>query len=211
MSSTKRIIIADDHSIVRRGVVMLLNRLNINNNIIESSTFDEVLKICDNEEPELIILDINLPGGNSSKMISDILVRQPHCKILVFTSYEEDVYAEAFLQLGALGYVNKLSSEDDIETAIQTTLTNKTFISKAFAQKLKERRPGKSTNPIKSLSERELEIGRLLAKGKGNLDITQELGLKASTISTYKQRMFFKLNVSNIADLIAIFKKYDVE
>jgi DNA-binding NarL/FixJ family response regulator len=207
---TKKIIIADDHSIVRRGVVMLLKRLGIKQEVVETSTFEGVLEICKHVDPELIVLDINLPGGNSSKMISDILEHRPHSKILVFTSYEEDVYAEAFLQLGALGYVNKLSSEEDIEAAIQTTLASKTYISDAFAQKLKERRPGQSTNLIKSLSERELEIGRLMAEGKGNLDITQKLGLKASTISTYKQRIFFKLNVGNIADLIAVFKKYDV-
>ncbi|MCH8545143.1 MAG: response regulator transcription factor [Cryomorphaceae bacterium] len=211
MNNKKCVIVADDHSIVRRGIHLLFSRIDSSFDVIEADTFPRTIELLKTRQPDLVVLDINLPGGNSSKMMAEIMSISPHCKVLVFTSYEEDVYAEAFLRAGALGYVNKLSPENDIEDAIKTTLEGKTYVSPQFQSKLKDRTSKKGINPLNHLSKRELEVGRLLAAGDGNLLIMEQLNLKPSTISTYKQRIFQKLKVNNIAELISTFNKYDVD
>lgn len=211
MNNKKCVIVADDHSIVRRGINLLFSRIDNGFDIVEADSFPRTIELLKTKHPELIVLDINLPGGNSSKMMAEIMAISPHCKVLVFTSYDEDVYAEAFLRAGALGYVNKLSPEEDIEDAIKTTLDGKTYVSPQFQSKLKDCTSKKGINPLNQLSKRELEVGRLLAAGDGNLLIMEQLNLKPSTISTYKQRIFQKLKVNNIAELISTFNKYDVD
>ncbi|MCC5917361.1 MAG: response regulator transcription factor [Cryomorphaceae bacterium] len=205
------VLVADDHSIVRRGAIILLQRMEENFIVHQAENLEDAVGICSEHPIRLVILDIKLPGGNHSNMVREILGVNSKCKILVFTSYEEEAYAEAFLRAGALGFINKLSSEDDIAKAIETTLAGRLYISDNLKEKIKAKGKNKSVNPLSTLSTREMEVARLLSVGKGNLEIKNEIGLQPSTISTYKMRIFRKLNVDNIADLIDTFRRYDVK
>ncbi|TVQ76872.1 MAG: DNA-binding response regulator [Flavobacteriales bacterium] len=209
-SYKKHVVVTDDHSIVRRGAMLLLNKLDKNLQIHEAEDFDSTLKLCQDYPVEYIILDVNLPGGNRSDMVRELIAHAPNVKVLVFTSYDEDIYAEPFLRAGAVGYINKLSSEEEIMHAIEQTMNGKLFISEEMQQKIKEKGKKKTINPLGMLSKRELEVGRLLANGKGNLEIKNQTGLQPSTISTYKMRIFKKLEIENIAELFEVFQKFDV-
>jgi two-component system response regulator FimZ (fimbrial Z protein) len=210
MEKAIKVLITDDHSVVRRGARLLLQRLEMPLEIFEAETFDAALEVCRNTPIDFIVLDINLPGGNRSDMVREIVQILPKVRVLVFTSYDEEVYAEPFLRAGALGYINKLSSEDEILHAIETTIRGKLFISDDMQRRIKEKGRKKTINPLGMLSRRELEVGRLLASGKGNLEIKNETGLQPSTISTYKKRIFRKLSVDNIAEMFEVFQKFDV-
>jgi two-component system, NarL family, invasion response regulator UvrY len=199
----QNLLLIEDHSIVRRGIKVLLNRVAEIKNIEEANTFDLAIDFCEEKAFNFIVLDVNLPGGDSTKMIKRLRNTKSHkAKILVFSSYEANIYADAYLQSGADGYLNKLSPDEEFIRAVETILKGKTYV------------PAKEEdghgNPLKRLSIREANIAKLLVNGLANGEIQQRLDLKPSTISTYKNRVFEKLKVDNIPSLINMIKKYDV-
>jgi len=207
-----QILIADDHSIVRYGTALVVKEVLPTGTLHEARNFDELLKLLDTYTFHLLVLDINIPGGNYLQMIDVIRLRQPDVKILVFSGYDEQLYALRYLQAGADGYVVKQAPEGELKTAIQTILNNDKYISPAIKQSLIN---GLNTprvtgqNPLTSLSNREMEVLQLLVKGASVAEISQSLSLQISTVSTYKSRIFEKLEVTNIVALVEKVKLYD--
>jgi two-component system invasion response regulator UvrY len=207
-----QILIADDHSIVRYGAALVVKELLPAGTIREARNFDELLKLIDTQAFDLLILDINIPGGNYLQMIDVIRLRQPGIKILVFSGYDEQLYALRYLQAGADGYVVKQAPEGELKTAIQTILNNDKYISPAIKQHLIN---GLSTpkagsgNPLNNLSNREMEVMQQLIKGATIAEIGHTLSLQISTVSTYKSRIFEKMEVNNVVALVEKVKLYD--
>lgn len=211
MESPLNILIADDHSVVRQGASMMLKQAFDNISIMHADVFSKVLELLEEQVFNFIVLDIAIPEGSGVKMIEQIRAIQPDVKILIFSAYEEDLYAVRYLKAGADGYLNKLSSEDQFKTAFSAMINNEEYSSDNIKAKIAGLLKSKqSNNPIESLSNRELEIARLLANGDGNLEIGNKLKLQNSTVSTYKTRIFEKLSVSSVVGLISVFKNYDV-
>jgi len=141
-------------------------------------------------------------------MIVDIRNIQPEAKILIFSAHDEEFYALRYIHAGADGYLNKLSGEEKIVEAISSIIHHGKYLTNEIQEKLNDSSLLKeSFNPFDKLSKREIEIVKLLVKGDGNLEISNGLGIQMSTVSTYKNRVFEKLKINNLVELI---EKYNV-
>lgn len=207
----KNVLIADDHSIVRLGASIIIQECIPDANIQQAETYDEVFEQLGKASCDLLLLDINMPGGNNIKVISELLNLQPKLKILVFSSYEESLYALRYIHAGACGYLNKSTAMSELKNAIESVLTRGKYMSEAvkdlYIQKLTMSKASfDESNPLRMLSNRELDVAKHLIKGLGILEVAKLMELSSSTVSTYKSRVFEKLNVSNIPELIALSK-----
>lgn len=196
-----KILIADDHSIVRLGTSLLLKDEFGEVEIFEASNFEQVISLTSERQFDLILLDINMPGGDNLDMIPSIQLRNKHVKILVFSSYDESVFAMRYIQAGASGYLSKDTEEEVVIHAVKTVLKGDKYISDKLVQQ-QLNNISNQKNEIATLSDREWEILNLLVKGNSTSEIAHLLNLRLNTISTYKVRIFQKLNVNNIVELI---------
>jgi DNA-binding NarL/FixJ family response regulator len=205
----KKILIVDDHLVVRNGVAMVLEKQIEDVAISNAENFFEAIALLKEISFDLVILDINIPGGKSTEMISDIRAIQPVVKILVFSAHEEEQYALKYIYAGANGYLNKLCSEAKMMFAIASIFETGTYVPPELTNKLLEAGINKKTvNPLDVLSKRELEIAELLINGNGNLEISNKLNIHMSTVSTYKARVFEKLKINNLVELINLYKNF---
>lgn len=204
-----KVLIADDHSVVRQGVSLILKDAFTGIELGHAETISETVEMLKNKAYDLLLLDINLPGGDSIEMVNDIRSVQEKIKILMFSAYDEEQYALRYIHAGVQGYLNKLSSEDKIIDAVNTVLNGEKYISSRLKDRIFENALNKMPdNPLDSLSNRELQIAGLLAKGEGNLEIANKLDIRMSTVSTYKSRIFEKLGVNNVVSLVEKFRLY---
>lgn len=203
-------LVADDHSIVRQGVSLLIKELFFNAKIHQAGNFKETLKVLKETPIDLLVLDINFPDGNSLNILADIKIIQPEIKILILSAYDEDIYALRYLNAGASGYLNKGSNEDEMKQALKSMVLSGKYITQNIKDKILDSYISKKpVNPLELLSNREVEVARLLIKGYGNMEIAEQLQVKKSTVSTFKNRIFEKLEINNLADLIDFFQLYN--
>ena len=203
----KSILIVDDHAIVRYGTMQILKQQLPGVHVSDAADLDQMIKCLHVHQFELLILDINIPGGNNLQMIDIVKLRQPDIKILIFSGYDEHLYALRYLQSGADGYLTKHSSETDLKTAIHVIMNNDKYISPAIKDELlkgvdNNNKTQASHNPLSSLSNREMEVMQSLVNGLTISEISITLNLQVSTVSTYKHRIFEKLEISNIVELV---------
>lgn len=196
-----QILLADDHAIIRAGLKTYIQNIIPDSNIEEAfdgnSTFEKIRE----KDYALIILDINMPATDSFGLVSNILAIKPESKILMFSMNSEEIFAKKYLNLGALGYLNKDASADEIKHAINNVMNNKRYMSSSLTQSLTDSALGKKAskqNPFDLLSSRELEIVRHLMKGESVSQIGAYLNLHTSTVGTHKARILEKLNCKNV-------------
>ncbi|WP_436489124.1 response regulator [Chitinophaga sp. ARDCPP14] len=209
----KNVLIADDHSIVRLGMKQIICSLPGAMLVTEAKTFDEAIFLIEAQNIDLLILDINMPGGNNRQMIYAVKLRQPGIKILVFSAYDEILYALNYLQAGADGYIEKNSPDEEFRVAINAILSGEKYISRAVREQLIGKFTGQqehSSNPFSVLSPREIEVMNLLTKGLPLIKIAETLHLQLTTVSTYKTRIFEKVGVKNVIALIEKAQMYQV-
>lgn len=207
----KKILIVDDHFIVRSGMTLLLESEIENVRVFGAKDFQDALEECGKLTFDLVILDINLPGGKKCYMIDDLRELQEKVKILIFSAHEEEIYAFRYIQAGANGYLNKLSDSNTIVEVVKTVLSTGKYISNDIFDKFiafSQHKKSENDNPLEDLTHREFEIAELLVKGFGNLEIANELDIKMTTVSTHKLNVFKKTNITNIIELSELFKKY---
>lgn len=208
------ILIADDHAIVRHGTMLFINEWLPGARISEADNFNKVVKILGELSIDLLILDINIPGGNNIQMIDVARLKQPGIRILIFTAYDEQLYALRYLQAGANGYLHKLASEEQIKKAIETVLNDEQYMSRDVKDALLRMvmtngKKNAQTNPLQTLSNREIEVARFLVQGLSLMEISKALHLQISTVSTYKNRIFEKLEINNLIELVEKVRLYD--
>jgi DNA-binding NarL/FixJ family response regulator len=202
-------LIADDHSVVRHGVSLVIKELFFNAKIHHAGTFKETLKTLKETKIDLLVLDINFPDGNSINIIGETKTLQPDLKILIFSAYDESLYALRYLNAGASGYLNKGCHEAEMKQALQSMMVSGKYITQNIKDQILDSYISKKPlNPLEQLSDREIEVARLLIKGFGNMEISEMLHIKKSTVSTFKNRIFEKLAIDNLADLIDFFQLY---
>jgi len=206
-----QILIADDHAIVRKGLKILVNELFPECTCDEACNGDDIFFLIKKNNYSLLILDINMPFTDSISLVTNLLVYQKDTKILVFSMNAEDLYAKRFLKLGAKGYLHKETKPEEIKKAILTILEGKTYMSQQLNDRLMNEILKKSTdNPFEKLSDRELEIVRYFLLGYSVTDIKKTLNIHASTIGTYKMRLFEKLKVKNALELSKLAVLYNM-
>lgn len=209
-----KILIAEDHAIVRLGIILIVKELYPGTVVTEADNFDLALSFLEKEDFDLLILDINLPGGDYVHMIEAVKMRDDNISILIFSNYDEELYALQFLKSGADGYLQKDAQPDEISTALDKLLKKDKYISDIVQKQLLNTITGrKDKTDTESLSNREWEIMRLLIKGSSPSEIKRILNIQLSTISTYKARIFEKMKVSNVlelADKVKFLKKNNI-
>ena len=202
-------VVADDHRIVRHGISLILKELYYDSNVFEASCFSEILQILDDEKIDMIILDVNFPEGITLSMLPEIKKRQPNAKILIFTAFDEDIYAIKYINSGVNGFLNKLSDFDQIKHAISSTIKIGRYFSQSISDKIINSYLSKSyLSPFEQLSNREIEIAKLYVNGYSNSEISLELNIKSTTVSTYKKRIYEKLGIKNLSQLYQLFNIY---
>ncbi len=209
LSNNYTFLIADDHSVVRQGISLVIKELFLNAEIHTVGTFKDTFKVIKETKIDLLILDINFPDGNSLSIISEVKAIQPDIKILMFTAYDESIYAMRYLNAGAAGFLNKGSAEEEIKHAVKSMIMNGKYVTQTIKERILDSYISKTPiNPLEKLSIREVEVARLLIKGYGNLEISELLQIKKTTVSTFKNRLFEKLEIDNLAALIELFHLY---
>ncbi|MGN6491327.1 MAG: response regulator [Agriterribacter sp.] len=207
-----RILLVDDHSVVRAGVSYLIkNQFGDSIVIDEAKDGDSATNLLKKSPYNLVILDVNIPGTDTINLISYFLTIYPSLNILIFTMNQEEWYGKRFLQMGAKGFLNKESPEEEIQRAIMTVMNGSRYISPRLAQILStEALDKKKDNPFDELSNREFEVVHRLIKGDSVTAIAEALSLHSSTIGTHKAHIFEKLGIQNIIQLAELAKLYGI-
>jgi len=208
------ILVADDHSIVRYGLTKIIASLPAPSTVTTVEIFDDVINHLEKSSFDLLILDINLPGGNSIQMLDAVRLQRPTTMILVFSAYDEKMYALDYLTAGADGYLSKNATEEETKLAIQTLLNKEKYMSAPTRQqllnKLSQNKYTPTNNPFAALSTREIEVMNLLTKGIPLQKIAEMLHLQISTVSTYKTRIFTKLEINSIIELLEKMRLHNI-
>ena len=197
-----RILIADDHAIVRKGLKQILLESYPSAYIGEVADAEALITSTITNEWDLVICDMNMPGRSGLDALHQIKQTNPKLPVLIMSMYPEDQYALRVLKAGASGYLGKETIHDDIIKAIEAVRRGKRFITPGIAEKLADAFDGDSTRqPHEILSDREFDVFKLLASGKAVTEIAEQLSLSATTISTYRSRIMDKMNMHSNADL----------
>ncbi|MDB5198766.1 MAG: two component transcriptional regulator, LuxR family [Chitinophagaceae bacterium] len=205
-----KILLADNHAIIRDGLKIIIRNYLVHAIVDDASDGTSVLEKVTNDDYQLIILDVSMRGTDSADLVTNILALRPEARILMFSMFNEEIYAKRYLQLGVMGYLNKASPENEIKKAIENVLNNKKYVSAALLETLTQHTfPEKFSNPFIRLSKREMEILQQLLKGKGVTGISGELDIDSSTVGTYKMRIFKKLNCKNMMEINSLAGLYN--
>jgi len=198
-----RIVIADDHTIVREGLKQLLATTADLQVVGEAGDGHEALQRVRELSFEVLLLDMSMPGKSGIELIKQIRSEKPALRILVLTMHEEAQYAIRAIRAGAAGYLTKDSAPALLVSAIRKVATGGAFISTEVAEQLAlQAMPQTNSLPHTALSDREYEVFLLIVKGVAITDIAEQLHLSVKTVSTHKARLLQKMNMSNQAELI---------
>ena len=201
------ILIAEDHPLYVVGMESMLVDYNAKAKIFEAADFKKALKLLDIHKFDLMIMNISIPFGDKISMVSSVRLKQPGIPILICTGYDESLYALSYLRAGANGYISKTASAIDFKLAVEQVLKGQIYASSAVFSSLFglvfDYRSDDNF-PINKLSEKEAEVARLLAKGLATKEIGQFINLSSSSISNYKAKIFQKLGVANVIQLMNI-------
>lgn len=212
ITATKRILIADDHSIVRFGLQLLIREIVETQCTIDAAKDgSEVLKLSRENSYDVLILDINMPKSDSLGLIRDVIAIQPHIKILILSVNPEKVYAKRYLEAGAYGYVQKGASDEELKNAFVHIFKGLHYLSQTQMLHFSETLLGKSTpNPFDKLSAREFSAAMLFLEGYDIAEVADALHISPSTTSTHKSRIYSKLQIDNLIDLQKLAKLHQV-
>ena len=203
-----RILIADDHSVVRKGLKQILLEEFPTAHIEDVPDAEEMIKKVMSSNWDVIVSDMSMPGRSGLDALQQIKQIYPDLPVLILSIHPEEHYALRVLKAGASGYLSKGSASDELVKAVQTVLLGKKYISASVAEKLASSFSSDSAKQAHELlSDREFDVMKLLAAGKSVSDIAEILSLSVTTISTYRARIMTKMNLKTNSDLT----KYAIE
>ena len=202
MSKKVTIVLVDDHAVVRAGVRRLLEQEAIFDVIGESDSGEKAYQMFGELKPDVMVMDLSMPGMGGLEAIRRILMRHERARILVLTMHEDLSFANQALKLGAKGYLIKNTLGDDLVKSIQTVSRGEVFLSDEIAKKMAMQSISGDQDPIHELSAREFEIFRLLAEGLEIDAIAATLNISSKTVSNYQTMIKQKLNINTPVELI---------
>jgi two-component system invasion response regulator UvrY len=199
------ILLTDDHELVRTGIRRLLEDSKQVKIVGEAKSGEDSLQLAQSLNPDVILMDVNMPGIGGVEACRRILQRDPKQKIIVLTVQNELTFPKRLLEIGAKGYLTKDCGIDEMIKAIKQVNSGGSYIASSIAQQLAlSLLPGNDANPIDRLSRREFQVMLMISQGLTNVEISDKLCLSPKTISTYRLRVLEKLDAHNEVDLIKI-------
>jgi DNA-binding NarL/FixJ family response regulator len=200
-----KVLIVDDHPAIREALALRISTQPDLKVCGEAADIGEAVRLAEATAPDVAIIDIALKTGNGIDLIHRLRSQGPHLRAIVWSMYSEDLYAEIALRAGAVGYINKEQATGEILNAIRQVLAGKVYLSAAMTQKLLQRNVGRGPDsaraPIASLSDRELDVFRLIGQGRKTQEIADQLHLSIKTVETYRDRIRQKLDLRDGAEL----------
>ncbi|HQB31462.1 MAG TPA: response regulator transcription factor [Syntrophales bacterium] len=197
-----RILIADDHPIVRAGFKLVISDTQDMTVADEAGNGQEVLNLIRKKDYDIVLLDISMPGRNGLEVLKDLKAEKPKLPVMILSIYPEEQYAVRALRAGASGYMTKASAPNELIAAIRKISQGGKYISASLAEKLTEYLDEDANKPLhEKLSDREYQVMLLIASGKTVSDIADELCLSVKTISTYRSHIIDKMRMKNNAEI----------
>jgi two-component system, NarL family, invasion response regulator UvrY len=198
-----KIIIADDHAVVRKGLIQILLEAFPNATIVEVTDAESLLKKIFSESWNLVISDVSMPGISGLDALHQIKKHYPKLPVLILSMYSEDLYAIRMLKAGAAGFLNKDFVPEQLVNAVYRLLGGKKYITPNIAEKLAGTLDLENNKPLhECLSNREFEVFKYIASGQTVSDIASRLSLSVTSISTYRARIISKMNLKTNADIM---------
>jgi two-component system, NarL family, invasion response regulator UvrY len=202
MIDGEKLLLVDDHVVIRTGLKVLLSDLYPFIEIHEATDGESMLLKLREHQFRLIIMDVQMPNTESISTLTTVITKYPGASVLIYSMCSETIYAKRFIKAGAKGFLSKEAPLSELKKAIHQVLNNKKYISEAVVEMLTEDiHQDKPSNPFSILSPREFEIVSMLLSGNTLSDISHTLNIQPSTVATHKARVFEKLKVKNILEL----------
>lgn len=206
MSPPIRVLVADDHSVVRQGIRHVLEGAEEFTIVAEAENGNEVAELVAQSKPDVVVLDISMPGLSGIEVTAVLRKRFPKCRVLILSMYDNQEYVLEAVRSGAHGYLLKDTAADDLATAIRSIHSGEAFYSPPIAAKLAAAVKGDfsdkdDTGELASLTTREREVLRGIARGLTNKDIATQLGISPRTVETHRESLMRKLGIRHVAGL----------
>lgn len=201
LSNQVRVLLVDDHAVVREGYKMLLQEHDNIQVVAEADNGETACVLYREHQPDLVIMDISLPGISGTETIRRMISRDENARVIAFSFHEDLIFVEQTLQAGAMGYITKSSDPDVLVKAVTTIANGGIFLDPNIAQKLAYQKSKGGSTAFGSLSPREFEIVRLQAEGLGIHEIATRLSLNYKTVANYNTQIKRKLKVSSVAEI----------
>jgi two-component system response regulator NreC len=198
-SGTIRLVLADDHAVVRSGLRMLLDSEPDFEVVAEASDVESAKRYVRGHHPKVLVLDLNMPGGSSLEAIPILRQESPDTQIVVLTMQQEPAFAREALGAGALGYVLKEAADDELVEAVRNAAAGESYLNPKLGARIASEPP---PGPPDDLSEREVDVLRLIALGHTNSEIAEQLFLSVRTVETHRSHIQQKLRLSTRAELV---------
>jgi DNA-binding NarL/FixJ family response regulator len=201
-----RIVVVDDHPLMRKGLVLSLEAESDITVCGQASNAEDALGVVESQNPDLVIVDISLPGMSGLELIKQVHAIRPGMKTLVVSRHDEALYAERAIRAGAKGYVMKLEAPDVMVKAVRRVMNGGIYVSDEINERLllgmASGHEMLAQSPLEVLSDRELEVFELTGRGCGTRDIAERLHLSVKTVESYRARIKTKLNLNSAAELM---------
>jgi two-component system invasion response regulator UvrY len=202
--SQMKVLLVDDHSVVRMGFKMLIEAEQDMKVIAEAESGEQGIKVYKETHPDITIMDITMPGIGGLEAIERILAHDKNAKILVLSAHEDSVHPKRALNAGALGYLTKRSAAEELIKAIRSVQKGTKYLEPSIAQQMAITQLSGENNPVEILSDREFEVFIALAKGKSTNEIAETICLSPRTVGTHLYNIKQKLNANNSAEIALI-------
>lgn len=204
MSGSLRVMLVDDHAVVRMGFRLLLDTTGDLRVVAECASGEEALRRYPELRPDVVVLDLSMAGMGGLETLSRLLAKDGAARVLVLSAHEDSAHARRALTGGALGYLSKRSAGEALIEAIRQVGARKSYVEPALAQELAPGQTGATGNPVEALSAREFEVFMMLARGKSVAEIAEVLFLSPRTVGTHLYNIKQKLHAANAAELTLI-------
>jgi two-component system response regulator NreC len=198
MGESVRIVLADDHAVVRSALRLLLDAEEDLEVVAEAGDIESTLRYVRGHKPDVVVLDLNMPGGRSLEAVPEMLASSPQTSVVVLTMETDPAYAREAIQAGVLGYVLKEAVDEELVNAVRLASAGKTYLQPELGARL----AADTGEAADGLSERELEILRLIALGHTNTEIAEQLFLSVRTIESHRAHVQQKLKLNKRSDLV---------
>ena len=205
-----RVMLIDDHAVVRSGIARLLERSGNITIVGEAESGEQGYQLYSELTPDVMVMDMSMPGIGGLEALRRIITRHPKAKVIMFSMHENVAFAVQAMTAGAVGYVAKSGEAQELVTAVKQVMTGKSYLNAEMAHKIALQNMGTGDNPMLRLTAREFEVFRLLAEGHIVDEIATMMTIGQKTVANYQTSLKQKLDIQSSVDLVRLALKYEI-